>query len=91
MTHLLPSQLLRNIIGRVEIPYSWAKLDPTIKAIAKHYKFDIKYCNILNKWIIKHTDKTTELYWSSTEDFDDFMVELQEFFIMVGMESRERS
>jgi len=30
------------------------ELNPIIKAVAEHYKFEIKWCDVLNHWKICH-------------------------------------
>ena len=30
------------------------ELNPIIKAVAEQYKFEIKWCNVLNYWTIRH-------------------------------------
>ena len=55
------------------------KLDPTIKKISEHFKFDIKYDKDINRFIISNGNKDKDFYWSSANgnDLSDFLDELK--------------
>ena len=62
-------------------------LDPLVRTIATHYGFSIEWDNILDKWIIKNSERKCEFYWSNVETVSDFLDNMKEHFEEIGYES----
>jgi hypothetical protein len=68
------------------------ELNPIIKAVAEHYKFEIKWCDVSNYWTIRHEYNNCSLHWRSDYDcsFETFFVHLQHYFEEIGMERYDK-
>jgi len=68
------------------------ELNPIIKAVAEHYKFEIKWCNVLNYWTIRHESHNCNFHWHSDYhcSFETFFVHLQHYFEEIGMECSDK-
>jgi len=68
------------------------KLNPIIKAVAEHYKFEIKWCDVSNYWTICHESHNCNLFWRSDYDnsFQTFFLHLQHYFEEIGMECADK-
>jgi hypothetical protein len=60
---------------------------PIIEKVAAIYKFNVEFCEVLNKWIIKKQEKGADFYWDSNHTEQDFFDELETFFFCQGKES----
>jgi len=67
------------------------ELNPTIKEVATYYNFDIKWCDILNHWVItsKPSSYAYSFFWrsDSTNPIPDFFDELKSYFEDIGVEN----
>lgn len=63
------------------------ELDPIIKEVARIYNFDVTYCDILERWIIKGDLEFGQFYWGSNESYEEFFNELRSSFNSEGKES----
>jgi hypothetical protein len=61
-------------------------LDPTIKVVADAYNFNVSFCEIENKWIVKESGDKVDFYWNSTYSIKLFWEELRRFFFNSGRE-----
>jgi len=68
------------------------ELNPIIKAVAEHYKFEIKWCDVSNYWTICHESHGCNFDWRSDYDcsFETFLVELQHYFEQIGMKCYDK-
>jgi len=68
------------------------KLNPIIKAVAEHYKFEIKWCDVSNYWTICHESHNCNFHWRSDYDnsFQTFFLHLQHYFEEIGMECADK-
>jgi hypothetical protein len=62
------------------------ELNPIIKAVAEHYKFEIKWCDVLNHWNIRHESHNCSFFWRSDDSFETFFLYLKYYFEEVGVE-----
>ena len=67
------------------------ELNPIIKAVAEQYKFEIKWCDVLNHWTIRHESHNCNFFWRSDYDcsFETFFVHLQHYFEEIGVECHD--
>jgi len=58
------------------------KLNPRIKAVAKYYKFEIKWCDVMNNWTIRHESHGRNFFWRSdcNNPFETFLLHLKHYF-----------
>lgn len=66
------------------------RLDDLVRTVASHYGCSIVYDDILEKWIIQHSEAKCEFYWSSEETKFDFLNDLKEHFAEIGGELSRR-
>ena len=63
------------------------ELNPIIKAVAEHYKFEIKWCDVLNHWKICHESHNCSFFWRSDNySFETFFSDLKYYFEEIGEE-----
>jgi len=68
------------------------ELNPIIKAVAEHYKFEIKWCDVLNHWKICHESHNCSFFWCSENyscdnySFETFFSDLKHYFEEIGVE-----
>jgi hypothetical protein len=68
------------------------ELNPIIKAVAEHYKFEIKWCDVLNHWTIYHESHNCSFFWRSSffgrsdDSFETFFSDLKYYFEEIGVE-----
>lgn len=63
-----------------------ARLNALVRTIATHYGCSIEYDDVLEKWIVQHSEVKCGFYWSSTETLSDFLDGLKEHFAEIGAE-----
>ena len=68
------------------------ELNPIIKAVAEHYKFEIKWYDVLNHWTICHDSHGCNLFWRSDYEnsFEIFFLVLQHYFEEIGTECYDK-
>ena len=66
------------------------ELSPIIKAVAKHYEFEIKWCDVLNHWNIRHESHNCSFFWRSDDSFETFFSDLKHYFEEIGAERFNR-
>ena len=63
-------------------------LNPVIEAVSVAYKFNIEYCDVLDRWRIKGKLRhAVEFYWDSSYSYENFFDELNSSFNEEGRES----
>ena len=65
------------------------ELNPIIEAVATHYGFEIKWCDILNHWTIKHESHSCGFFWRSdiNNPTATFFDDLKTYFEEIGAEN----
>lgn len=64
------------------------ELNPIIKAVAEQYKFEIKWCDVLNHWTIRHESHNCNFFWRSDYEcpYENFFLHLEVYFEEIGEE-----
>ena len=57
------------------------ELNPIIKAVAEQYKFEIKWCDVLKYWTIRHESHNCNFFWRSDYSFETFFLNLQHYLL----------
>ena len=60
-------------------------LDPVIREVAEAYKFEIKYCDVLDRWSVQDEN----FYWDDSYSKENFFEELRQTFIDEGVAGAE--